>query len=86
MNGEQTNEAHYLIYHITHACCIASASGMGELCPQDCCQPRWCVEAYGEYLYWKVSEDQLQYAATMDFSSSISVDPGTLLFFIFSVT
>ena len=35
-------------------------------CPQECCQPCWGVEVYGEYLYWKVSEDQLQYAATID--------------------
>ena len=49
-------------------------------CPQECCQPCWGVEVYGEYLYWKVSEDQLQYAATIDpnptnlFSSDIDVN------------
>ena len=39
-------------------------------CPQQCCQPCWDIEVYGEYLYWKVSEDQLQYAATFDVSDT----------------
>lgn len=31
--------------------------------PDNCCQPCWGLEVYGDYLYWKVTEDQLQYAA-----------------------
>ena len=49
-------------------------------CPQECCQPCWGVEVYGEYLYWKVSEDQLQYAATLEMSTgTTTITTGTLL-------
>lgn len=44
-------------------------------CPSPCCQPCWGVEGYGEYLYWKVSEDQLHYAATLEGVHQDGFDP-----------
>lgn len=42
------------------------SSGYGN----ECCQPCWGVEVYGDYLYWKVTEDQLQYAAIIDVTAT----------------
>lgn len=44
-------------------------------CPEPCCQPCWGVEVYGEYLYWKISEDQTQFAATIDESAGSAAIP-----------
>lgn len=73
IKGNFMNRIYVLLTLITTIC---FAKGNGSLCPSDCQNTEECMHfnIYGEYLFWKINQDQLQYAAVLSGGNELFMD------------